>query len=43
MKYPITQFGPHYGPFTKEGAKYWYCFYSAEAVIGSIEWQKQKN
>jgi hypothetical protein len=33
----------HYGPFTKQGAKYWYCFYSAEAVIGSIEWPRAKR
>jgi hypothetical protein len=39
----VTQFGPNYGPFTKQGAKYWYCFYSAEAVIGSIEWPRAKR
>ncbi len=38
-----TKFGPHHGPFTKEGAKYWYAFYSAESVIGSIDWPTAKK
>jgi hypothetical protein len=39
----ITEFGPKYGPITKEGAKYMYAFYSAESVIGSIDWATAKK
>jgi len=39
----VTQFGPKYGPITKEGAKYMYDFYSAESVIGSIDWPIAKK
>jgi hypothetical protein len=39
----ITEFGPKYGPITKKGAKYMYDFYSAESVIGSIDWPTAKK
>lgn len=35
--------GQKYGPITKEGAKYMYSFFAAEAVIGSIDWAKAKK
>jgi len=42
MKNKFT-FGPNYGPFTKEGARYLYAFYSTEAVIGTIDWPSAKR
>lgn len=40
----ITEFGPKYGPITKEGAKYLHAFFSSGAVDGSIDWPTaQKN
>jgi hypothetical protein len=33
----------YYGPFTKQDAKYWYSYYSAESAIGSIEWPVAKR
>lgn len=39
----LNNYGPKYGPFTKKGAKYLYAFYSAEAVIGSIDWPSAKR
>lgn len=32
-----------YGPVTKEGAKYMYSLFSAESVIGSIDWKTAKK
>jgi hypothetical protein len=39
----LNYYGPKYGPFTKEGAKYLYSFYSAEAVVGTIDWSSAKR
>lgn len=39
----VTQFGPKYGPITKENAKYMYSFWAAESVIGSIDWPFAKK
>ena len=39
----LNYYGPKYGPFTKASAKYLYAFYSAEAVVGTIDWPTAKK